>query len=809
MSSSEISGQLFLDIPQNPYRPPPKEHALGISGTESFTEADVHYLILLMLQESGQINIENYYEKRQFPSETLFEDLNRSSMPLLLLESSKCGPETYADYEPQIKQTAFYAAFQRKIARSHGIILPLCKNESNTHWTCLLLVCHPTLPRIDCFYYDPYDLDETPKSSIQDPSYPPKFFADKYGIDLQKLAHTLYQCDVEIFVTKRTGYTVKYNGENDPTFKKTPNSGIICAKNVNLIASNFEIDNSVVTYTFDDAYFSSIRLLFVHHLLVDNEKLIVQNPINGNGIIPILPSSSTLDIQPPTENPESSSSKNGSVAPPPPLTKITSLGLEPIKTQLRSIQALSTKDASLLSLETATAPTPFVLTEDILAGVIYSINKSIDNKLDQVNSNLKTNYRYIQNEIQSLKYKFADMMDILQESLIQPGQIYPGYSGSYHIDEDDDSSEESSESESFSPHPVSSSVNKERRVAGRAARGRRQKRAISKKPVSNKISTKSISTTTAAAASVASAATAAAVSGTSQPTIPSASAAQARVTKTTPARTTRLKTLSSSSSAPLISSSLSTISSTSESLPAPVTHSNLSPSSSASTKTSGSSLAIPNNNSLASSTASTASQKTGAHNTATSSSSVPKASVATKTVVGSSPNPANIAIRPASKTTASASGSVSTTSSTRSSSLKSAAAAAAAASPASAGSPGHASSPSSPNTNHKITRYSGPEFKFIFHPKSFSEIWNEYKKPILNKHSIQTMDNMYGDTWTNHKNGTYWRRRYVWRAIEYGLSKGYTVQQCIDLLEQEKDARGYNMTTCLNKRLCPNALKRR
>lgn len=826
MDSPESSSgqQLFLDIPQNPYSPPPRHHALAISGSAAFTESDVHFLILLLLKNAGKVDLQHYYQQRVFSSSTLFDDLNRSSMPLLLLESSKCTARAYPRYETQIKKTAFYAAFQRKIARSHGIILPLSKNEANTHWTSLLLVCHPSLPRIDCFYYDPYDPEETPKSCMQDPNCTSKFFLEVYGLDLQQLARTLYECDVDIYVTKRTAFLFNYGDDEYP--KRTPNSGIMCAKIVGFIASNFEMgDSENAIINVQDNYFNAVRLNFVHNLLEDHEKLAIEIPINGNGSAILPPSRSALadsdaykfkpnhSLEPTSRTAMNGDSDILSSA------KLTAIALEPIRAQLRALQQASkdaakapNPDSTPLVAATETAPEPTTetaavsetkseenpeaepttestldsvsknapesmhppeqslqllappalqsppastsqqlqdetipLTEDVLASVIFSVNENVNDRMDQINGNIKANYRYIQNEIQSLKHKFADMMDILQESLIHTRHRDSNSSYSHHHYQDDDSSAESSDSDTvaltFPSHSSpATSVHHVSTVTSATATSLAKDKRITtprttqvKRPQARKSLPPPVRHAQVGAGSTAS-------SGT----IPSAAAAQAKVTKSSP-RGTKVKLTTSS------------------------------PSTAATTAVAA----------AAASSSSSASTPSGVK-------FIPSSAVAS-TPASSSTN----ASTPAASSTATASSSAAT-------------GAATAGTPAAATGSGNAGSSSSPPTySGLIRRYTGPEYKFIFHPKSFLEIWNEYKTPGLNTHSIETMDRLYGDTWTNHKNGTYWRRRYVWRAIEYGLSKGFTVKQCISLLEEEKDARGYNMTTCLNKRLCPQVLKRR
>ncbi len=65
------------------------------------------------------------------------------------------------------------------------------------------------------------------------------------------------------------------------------------------------------------------------------------------------------------------------------------------------------------------------------------------------------------------------------------------------------------------------------------------------------------------------------------------------------------------------------------------------------------------------------------------------------------------------------------------------------------------------------------------------EIWKEYTEGIDGQPSIREMESLYSTGWRRDAavNKRYSRRKVLWKAIETGLSRGYTLDYIIDLLE--------------------------
>ncbi|KAL3231660.1 Protein MSN1 [Nakaseomyces bracarensis] len=76
-------------------------------------------------------------------------------------------------------------------------------------------------------------------------------------------------------------------------------------------------------------------------------------------------------------------------------------------------------------------------------------------------------------------------------------------------------------------------------------------------------------------------------------------------------------------------------------------------------------------------------------------------------------------------------------------------------------------------------------FQFIKSPHSVMEIWKEYTEGIDGQPSIRDMETLYQTGWRRDAavNKRYSRRKVLWKAIETGLSRGYTLDYIIDLLE--------------------------
>ena len=78
----------------------------------------------------------------------------------------------------------------------------------------------------------------------------------------------------------------------------------------------------------------------------------------------------------------------------------------------------------------------------------------------------------------------------------------------------------------------------------------------------------------------------------------------------------------------------------------------------------------------------------------------------------------------------------------------------------------------------------GP-FKFLKCPQSVLEVWKEFTDGIEGQPSIKEMETLYQATWRRDSatNKRYARRKPLWKAIEVGLARGYTLEYVVDILE--------------------------
>ncbi|CCD26179.2 Msn1p NDAI_0G04020 [Naumovozyma dairenensis CBS 421] len=87
---------------------------------------------------------------------------------------------------------------------------------------------------------------------------------------------------------------------------------------------------------------------------------------------------------------------------------------------------------------------------------------------------------------------------------------------------------------------------------------------------------------------------------------------------------------------------------------------------------------------------------------------------------------------------------------------------------------------------HKKKRkiYIGP-FEFLKSPNSVLDLWKEYTEGIHGHPSIKYMDAIYQTNWRRDAavNRRYSRRKVLWKAIESGLEKGYSLERVVDILE--------------------------
>ncbi|SGZ38309.1 uncharacterized protein HGUI_00509 [Hanseniaspora guilliermondii] len=98
------------------------------------------------------------------------------------------------------------------------------------------------------------------------------------------------------------------------------------------------------------------------------------------------------------------------------------------------------------------------------------------------------------------------------------------------------------------------------------------------------------------------------------------------------------------------------------------------------------------------------------------------------------------------------------------------------------------------STQNKITTSHNeqdiPVYDFVKCPKKVSDLWKEFTISTPDKPSILKMNEMYGSAWRKLSpalDKQYSRRHMVYRAIKFGMEhKGFTVDQCIDILEQTR-----------------------
>ncbi|KAH3674503.1 hypothetical protein WICMUC_003341 [Wickerhamomyces mucosus] len=76
-------------------------------------------------------------------------------------------------------------------------------------------------------------------------------------------------------------------------------------------------------------------------------------------------------------------------------------------------------------------------------------------------------------------------------------------------------------------------------------------------------------------------------------------------------------------------------------------------------------------------------------------------------------------------------------------------------------------------------------YSFIKAPNSVEEIWNEYFVGVDNQPSIKALEEEYKTGWRKDPatSKKFNRRKAIYNAIEKGLQKGYSLSQCITLLE--------------------------
>ncbi|CCC69456.1 hypothetical protein NCAS_0C04660 [Naumovozyma castellii] len=79
-------------------------------------------------------------------------------------------------------------------------------------------------------------------------------------------------------------------------------------------------------------------------------------------------------------------------------------------------------------------------------------------------------------------------------------------------------------------------------------------------------------------------------------------------------------------------------------------------------------------------------------------------------------------------------------------------------------------------------------FHFTNSPQTVMGVWQEYTQGLNGQPSIKEMEALYHAEWRRDPavNRRYSRRKVIWKAIETGLSKGYTLEDVINRLENHR-----------------------
>ncbi|CAI4050792.1 hypothetical protein SKDZ_15G0410 [Saccharomyces kudriavzevii ZP591] len=79
-------------------------------------------------------------------------------------------------------------------------------------------------------------------------------------------------------------------------------------------------------------------------------------------------------------------------------------------------------------------------------------------------------------------------------------------------------------------------------------------------------------------------------------------------------------------------------------------------------------------------------------------------------------------------------------------------------------------------------------FEFIKSPHSVMEVWKEYTEGINGQPSIRKMEALYQTAWRRDPavNKRYSRRKVLWKAIQTGLNRGYSLNYVIEILENSR-----------------------
>ncbi|EJS41827.1 msn1p [Saccharomyces arboricola H-6] len=79
-------------------------------------------------------------------------------------------------------------------------------------------------------------------------------------------------------------------------------------------------------------------------------------------------------------------------------------------------------------------------------------------------------------------------------------------------------------------------------------------------------------------------------------------------------------------------------------------------------------------------------------------------------------------------------------------------------------------------------------FEFIKSPHSVMEVWKEYTEGVNGQPSIRKMEALYQTAWRRDPavNKRYSRRKVLWKAIQTGLNRGYSLNYVVEILENSR-----------------------
>lgn len=218
--------RLILDRPPLAYSLPPLERAGTIENTAShYSEDDLEFQVLRFISSLGNGTV---YTHAYLQQQSLLSAETKDVPQVLLLHGRYCNNHSYAEYEQEIKKTAFYTAFMNSAAlstssssssRSFGIIIPLLHNDV---WNAAVLFCRPGRRSIYCYYAN--------EMFGRISSVPLSHFTETYNLSLENVARTFFNEDVDIHVVSVCLFP--RDGVDGGSAETAANSGICCAQTI-------------------------------------------------------------------------------------------------------------------------------------------------------------------------------------------------------------------------------------------------------------------------------------------------------------------------------------------------------------------------------------------------------------------------------------------------------------------------------------------------------------------------------------------------------------------------------------------------